>query len=109
MKNILIIGGAGYVGTELTNYLHEKKYNITCLDTFWFSTSINKKVKKIKLDIRKNICNSFRNFDVIINLACLFTLRWLKPAIITFIRNLCKKIFPIIIVHVCSSYNCPII
>ena len=34
MKNILIIGGAGYVGTELINYLNQKKYNITCLDTF---------------------------------------------------------------------------
>ena len=71
MKNILIIGGGGYVGTELTNYLHNKKFTIICLDTFWFSTSINKKVKKIKLDVRKNIFKSFKDIDVVINLAYL--------------------------------------
>jgi len=71
MKNILIIGGGGYVGTELINYLHKKKFKIKCLDTFWFSTSINKKVKKIKLDVRKNIFKSFKDIDVVINLAYL--------------------------------------
>ncbi len=71
MKKILIIGGGGYVGTELINYLSKKKFNIVCLDTFWFSTSINKKVKKIKLDIRKNNFNSFKGIDVVINLAYL--------------------------------------
>ena len=34
MKKILIIGGAGYIGTELCNYLIKKKYNIICYDTF---------------------------------------------------------------------------
>ena len=71
MKNILIIGGGGYVGTELIEYLSKKKYKITCLDTFWFSSSLDKKVKKIKLDIRENIFNSFKNKDVVINLAYL--------------------------------------
>ena len=68
---LLITGGCGYVGTELINYLHKKKFKIKCLDTFWFSTSINKKVKKIKLDVRKNIFKSFKDIDVVINLAYL--------------------------------------
>ena len=44
--NILIIGGAGYVGTNLCNYLSLKNFNITCLDTFWFGNFLNKRVKK---------------------------------------------------------------
>lgn len=69
-KKILILGGAGYIGTVLCNYLVNKKYDITCIDTFWFGDYLNKKVKKIK----KNI-NDFKipnvNYDVVINLAYL--------------------------------------
>lgn len=71
MKKILIIGGAGYIGTELSNYLSKKKFNITCLDVFWFKSKLQKKIKKIKLDIRDNIFSSFKNCDVVINLAYL--------------------------------------
>lgn len=70
-KNILIIGGAGYVGTELCNFLVQKKYNIKCLDTFWFKSELNKKIKKIKVDIRERKFDSFKNVDVVINLAYL--------------------------------------
>lgn len=34
MKNILLIGGAGYVGTVLTSHLLKKGYNVTVLDYF---------------------------------------------------------------------------
>jgi len=70
-KKILIIGGAGYVGTELCNFLVQKKYNVKCLDAFWFKTKLNKKVKKIKTDVRKNKFHSFKNVDIVINLAYL--------------------------------------
>ena len=71
MKKILIIGGAGYIGTELCNYLSEKNFKVICLDTFWFGNKLNKKVKIIKSDIR-NLKNSyFKNIDVVINLAYL--------------------------------------
>lgn len=69
-KKILILGGAGYIGTVLCNYLANKKYDITCIDTFWFGDYLNKKVRKIK----KNI-NDFKlpnvNYDIVINLAYL--------------------------------------
>lgn len=71
MKKILIIGGAGYVGTELCDFLIKKDYQVSCLDTFWFKSRMNKKVKKIKLDIRKNIFKSFKGVDIVINLAYL--------------------------------------
>ena len=50
--NILIIGGAGYIGTNLCNYLINKKFNIICLDTFWFGDFLNKRVNKIKADLQ---------------------------------------------------------
>ena len=69
--NILIIGGAGYIGTNLCNYLVNKNFSITCLDTFWFGDYLNKRVKKIKGDIRTFELNKLGKFDCIINLAYL--------------------------------------
>jgi nucleoside-diphosphate-sugar epimerase len=69
--NILIIGGAGYVGTNLCNYLSEKNFNITCLDTFWFGNFLNKYIKKIKGDIRNFDFEKLGKFDCVIDLAYL--------------------------------------
>ena len=69
--NILIIGGAGYIGTNLCNYLSDKRFNITCLDTFWFGDFLNKRVKKIKADIRNFGFNKLGKFDCVIDLAYL--------------------------------------
>ena len=70
-KKILIIGGAGYVGTHLSNFLVNKNYSVTCLDTFWFQTNLDKKVKKKKIDIRDRKFELFKNIDIVINLAYL--------------------------------------
>jgi nucleoside-diphosphate-sugar epimerase len=69
--NILIIGGAGYIGTSLCNYLNLKNFNVTCLDTFWFGNFLNKNVKKIKTDIRNFNFEKLGKFDCVINLAYL--------------------------------------
>jgi nucleoside-diphosphate-sugar epimerase len=69
--NILIIGGAGYIGTNLCNYLIQKNFNITCLDTFWFGNFLNKRVKKIKANIRNFNFESLGKFDCVIDLAYL--------------------------------------
>ena len=72
MKKILIIGGAGYVGTELCNKLAlNKNYEITCLDTFWFRTKLSKKIKRIKRDIRNLKESDLKNFHTVIHLAYL--------------------------------------
>lgn len=70
-KKILIIGGSGYIGTELSNFLINKKYKVGCMDTFWFNDRLNKKVVKIKKDIRSFDFPEFKNYDIVINLAYL--------------------------------------
>lgn len=69
--NILIIGGAGYVGTNLCNYLSKKDFTVTCLDTFWFGDFLNKNVKKIKADIRTFNFDRVGKYDCVIDLAYL--------------------------------------
>lgn len=72
LKKILIIGGGGYIGTELANYLSKKKYKIICYDTFWFGNNLNKKnIKAIKGDVRTIKQNIFKDIDIVINLAYL--------------------------------------
>ena len=70
-KKILILGGGGYVGSHLTNYLLKKAYNITVFDTFWFGNNLEKKknLKVIKGDIRDIKKLSFKNYNSIIHLA----------------------------------------
>ena len=68
---ILITGGCGYIGTELTKKLSlNKKNKITIIDTQWFGNKIKKtsNVKIKKFDIR-NIKNLRGKFDCIIHLA----------------------------------------
>ena len=69
-KKILVIGGAGYIGTELCNSLYTK-YDITCLDTFWFGNFLNKKIKKIRCDIKNLKKINFNKFHTVIHLAYL--------------------------------------
>jgi nucleoside-diphosphate-sugar epimerase len=70
-NNILILGGCGYVGSVLSNFLSEKGYKITVIDSQWFGKNIkeNKNLKIIKKDIRKLDDFSFKKFKTIIHLA----------------------------------------
>ena len=42
MKNILVIGGAGYVGTHLVSQLVERKYLVTVFDLFIYGNFLEK-------------------------------------------------------------------
>ena len=60
MKNrsILITGGAGYVGAELTPFLIKQGYKVTVLDLMIYGDGVlrkNKNLKIVKGDIR-NTC-----------------------------------------------------
>lgn len=91
MKNILITGGAGFIGSSLYKKLDQKKYNIFIIDNFsdyydvsqkLYNLYLTKKIEKNKnyknifnIDIkdRKNLENFFKEYkiDLIIHLAAL--------------------------------------
>lgn len=99
---VLIIGGGGYIGTNLCNYLIQKKIQVTSLDTFWFGDYLNKRVKKIKADIRVFDFDKLPHYDAVINLAylsndpsCAIDARgtWeIGPLALYRILEFCKKI-----------------
>ena len=58
MEKIIIIGGAGYIGTVLINDLLKYKYKVICLDN-----NIYKNKNSIKI-FRKNKNFNYKNFDL---------------------------------------------
>ena len=75
MTNILITGGAGYIGSHIVEQLIENKQKVIILDNLvtGYKKLINKKAKFIKADIKNksNICKIIRDNDIssIIHLA----------------------------------------
>ena len=55
IKNILITGGAGYIGTHIVEILIKNKKRVIILDNLstGFKKLINKKAKFFKVDIKK--------------------------------------------------------
>lgn len=79
MKNILITGGAGYIGTELTSLLLESGYNVTVYDRLMYDGAVlipffkNQNFKFIKgdiLDVEK-LTDAMKDKDVVIHLAAI--------------------------------------
>ena len=103
MKNILVTGGCGYVGTELVKNLLNQGYRVTNIDTQWFGNNLkkNKNLKNIKCDIRNIKEKYFRNIDCVIHLANIAndpavelnpTLSWEVNVLSSYkIANLCIK------------------
>ena len=75
VKRILITGGAGYIGSMMTEYLLEKEYEVTCLDRFYFGMESiqtfisDSNYEFIQKDIRHIKVKDLENFDVIVDLA----------------------------------------
>ncbi len=71
MKNILITGGGGYIGTNLTKKLLNEGYNVTVIDTFWFGNYLqkHKNLKILKKDIRSLVKKDLMKIDCIMHLA----------------------------------------
>ena len=58
MERILVIGGGGYVGTELISYLIKKNNFVYCVDKFIYEkNSFIKKSKKVNI-LKYNIADS---------------------------------------------------
>jgi len=81
MKNILVTGGAGYVGSGLLKELLNTGYNVTCIDNLMFGGESlldiwhNKKFNFVNCDINntKKFGEIFskNNFDCVIHLAAI--------------------------------------
>ena len=75
MKNILVTGGAGYIGSHLVNLLIDKNYKVTVIDNLvtGYKKLVNKKAKFYNYDIAdKKIINVIlkkNKFDIVIHLA----------------------------------------
>ena len=65
-RNILIAGGAGYIGTQLSNDLHSRGHNVTVVDLFWFGDYLCPSVKKIKANILDLQISDVKGFDSVI-------------------------------------------
>lgn len=69
MSKILIIGGAGYVGTRLANYLHKKGNDVCVIDKFWFGDFLLPNILKIEQDLWKLKYTDLIGYDSIVFLA----------------------------------------
>jgi nucleoside-diphosphate-sugar epimerase len=71
LKKILIIGSDGYIGSLLINYLKNKKFNITTLDTGYFRDGFIDEAtnSKINIDVRKYDLSNLKKFNSVIFLA----------------------------------------
>lgn len=76
MKKIFITGGAGYVGSALTDYLIDNGYYVTVYDLFIYGQKVFKSKKNLELikgDLRdeKLLNNSIKDHESVIHLACI--------------------------------------
>ena len=69
--NILLTGGCGYIGTNLTNRLIELGHHVTVVDIMWFGNYLNphKKLLIIKADIRDINKIPMKGIDAVLHLA----------------------------------------
>ncbi|MDG2348397.1 MAG: NAD-dependent epimerase/dehydratase family protein, partial [Gammaproteobacteria bacterium] len=79
MKNILVTGGAGYIGATLVPMLLHQGYHVTVVDNFMYRQNSlahvchHDNLKLVKADIRRTdvLKSSLKDADVIIPLAAL--------------------------------------
>jgi len=78
ITEVLIVGGGGYVGSQLVPRLVSLGYKVTIYDTFWFGAKhfepfLKSGLKIIKGDIRDiaSLSNCLTGKDAVIHLACI--------------------------------------
>ena len=73
--NVLVTGGAGYIGSVMSRILLEKGYSVTCLDRLFFGTDsikdIADKITLVKDDIRFFNPEILKGVDAVFDLAAL--------------------------------------
>jgi nucleoside-diphosphate-sugar epimerase len=77
ISNILVTGGAGYIGSVLIPSLIEENYNVKCLDRFFFgkeflsSKKFEENLELIQDDIRWFDPKILKDIDLVLDLAAL--------------------------------------
>ena len=70
MKNILIVGGAGYIGTRLSNHLSVRMgYKVHVIDNFWFGDNLTKSISKEKKSLWDIKPEDLTTYDAVLFLA----------------------------------------
>lgn len=70
MKNILIVGGAGYIGTRLSNHLSTRMgYKVHVIDNFWFGDNLNPSISKEKKSLWDIKPDELTTYDAVLFLA----------------------------------------
>jgi nucleoside-diphosphate-sugar epimerase len=98
MKKILITGGSGFLGINLTRYLLKENYEITILDVADFNYPEKRKIKFIKGDIRntETVKKAITGQDIVVHTAAALPL-YSKKDIYTIdvdgTRNLIKEAY----------------
>ncbi|MCG9879251.1 MAG: SDR family oxidoreductase [Bacteroidia bacterium] len=68
-KKVLIMGGAGYIGSVLSPYLQAKGYDITVADACWFGNFLPDKIRLLTGDLFDLKQQDLASYDSIIFLA----------------------------------------
>ena len=75
LKNVLVTGGAGYVGHVLTPRLLAEGYNVTVYDTLYFGCRLpnDPNLRVIQGDIRDTakLAEALQGQDAVLHLACI--------------------------------------
>ncbi|MGE0564829.1 MAG: NAD-dependent epimerase/dehydratase family protein [Pseudolabrys sp.] len=75
LKNVLVTGGAGYVGHVLTPRLLAEGYNVTVFDKLFFGCRLpnDPKLRVVEGDIRDTakLAEAFQGQDAVLHLACI--------------------------------------
>ena len=66
---VFVAGGAGYIGTRLSNDLCASGHDVTVLDRFWFGNHLDHRVKQICTGVLKIKDDALIGYDAVVFLA----------------------------------------
>jgi nucleoside-diphosphate-sugar epimerase len=69
VKNIMVVGGAGYIGTKLCNTLLNRGYNVTVIDLMWFGNNLDSRATVVKKDVFDLDGSDLKDTDIVIFVA----------------------------------------